>query len=277
GRAVAHVHTLFNLALAVLFLPLLGPFAGFLRWLLPDRADAADPARPLYLDPAARETPIVALGGAAREALRLADVLEEMLRGARTVLAEGNRRQIGETRRLDDVLDSLNTAIKAYLTSIDPDELGEADHHRLNAILAFAMNMEQAGDVVYLNLLPHAAKRLKRGLSLVQPGNTELLGMLDRLIANLRAAAALFMTEDLRAARLLAAEKVAFRTAEGSATEAHFARLRSGQLDSAQTSALHLDLLRDMKQINSHIVAAAAYPVLERRGELLPSRMAEGG
>ncbi|MBR0664259.1 Na/Pi cotransporter family protein [Roseomonas hellenica] len=277
GRAVADFHTLFNLALAALFFPLLTPFSRLLRWLLPARADPADPARPLYLDRSARETPIVALGGAAREALRLADVLEEMLRGARDALSKGDRKQIGETRRLDDVLDSLNTAIKAYLTSIDTEELGEADHRRLHAILAFAMNMEQAGDVVDLNLLPHAAKRLKRGLAFSSHGEAELIALLDRLIANLRAAASLFMTEDPRAARLLAAEKVAFREAEGVATEAHFARLRAGRLDSAQTSALHLDLLRDMKLINSHIIAAAAYPVLERNGELLPSRIAAPG
>ena len=58
------------------------------------------------------------------------------------------------------------------------------------------------------------------------------------------------------------------------ATRAHFERMRSGRVDTAETSALHLDLLRDMKLINGHIVAAAAYPVLECTGELLPSCIA---
>lgn len=274
ARAAADFHTLFNLALAALFLPLLKPYAALLQRWLPTRVDPADPARPLYLDPAARETPIVAVGAAAREALRLADVLETMLQGARDALVQGQRKQISLTRRLDDVLDSLNTAIKTYLTSLDPDELGEADHRRLEEILTFAMNMEQAGDVVDRNLLPHAAKRLKRGLSFSKDGEAELTAMLDRLIANLRTAASLFMTEDPRAARLLAEEKAAFRDAEGAATRAHFERLRAGRLDTAETSALHLDLLRDMKLVNGHIVAAAAYPVLERSGELLPTRIA---
>jgi phosphate:Na+ symporter len=96
---------------------------------------------------------------------------------------------------------------------------------------------------------------------------------MDRLLANLRTAASLFMTEDPRAARVLAEEKVAFRDAEAAATMTHLERLRSGRVESAETSSLHLDLLRDMKQINSHIIAAAAYPVLERTGELLPSRL----
>jgi len=277
ARAVADFHTLFNLALAVAFFPFLRPFAALLRWLLPTRLDPADPSRPLYLDPLARETPIVALGAAAREALRLVDVLEAMLQGARDGLVQGDRKQIGDTSRLDDVLDHLNTAIKAYLTAIDPDELGEADHRRLGEILTFAVNMEQAGDVVDRSLLPHASKRLKRGLAFSRESEAALSIMMDRLTSNLRMAASLFMTEDPRAARLLAEEKAAFRDAESAATRAHFERMRAGQLDTVETSALYLDLLRDMKRINGHIVAAAAYPVLERTGELLPSRIATNG
>ncbi|MEA1833441.1 Na/Pi cotransporter family protein [Methylobacterium durans] len=273
ARAVADFHTLFNLTLAALFFPLLTPYAALLRRWLPQRVDPADPARPLYLDPAARETPVVALGAAAREALRLADVLGEMLQGARDALERGDRRLIAETRRRDDVLDHLNTAIKAYLTALDPDELGESDHRRLNEILAFAMNLEQAGDIVDRNLLPHAAKKLKRGLTFPKEEQAALIGLIDRLAANLRTAASLFVTTDLRTAHRLADEKVAFRDAEAQATTQHFERLRSGRLEAAQTSALHLDLLRDIKLINSHLVAAAAYPMLERSGELLPSRI----
>jgi phosphate:Na+ symporter len=60
---------------------------------------------------------------------------------------------------------------------------------------------------------------------------------------------------------------------ETQATSAHFARLRAGRVDTAETSALHLDALRDLKRINAHFVAAAAYPVLETTGELLASRL----
>jgi phosphate:Na+ symporter len=274
ARAVADFHTLFNLALAVLFLPLLTPYANLLRQWFPKRIDPDDPSRPRYLDTAAKEMPIVALGGAARETLRLADVLAEMLADARKVLVTSDRKLISATRHRDDVLDHLNTAIKTYLTSLDSDELSEADLQRLNEILTFGINMEQAGDVVDRNLLPHVSKCLKRGLVFSKDEQAELTAMMDRLLANLRTAASLFMTQDTRAAHLLADEKVAFREAESEATSAHFARLQSGGQDMVETSGLHLDLLRDMKLINSHIVAAAAYPVLERGGKLLPSRIA---
>jgi phosphate:Na+ symporter len=276
-RAVADFHTAFNLVVALVFFPLLTPYAALLRWMLPSRVNQADPAQPIYLDPAARETPVVALGGAAREALRLADVLDTMIVGLRDALAKGDRRQISGAKNLNDVLDRLNTSIKTYITSIDADALNENDHRRVREILVFTTNMEQAGDIVERNLLGIAAKKLKRGLRFSMEGEAELFAMIDRVLANLRMAGSLFMTSDERAARLLAGEKEVFRNLESIATTAHFERLRSGRIESVETSTLHLDALRDLKNVNTHLVAAAAYPVLESKGELLPSRLRQDG
>ncbi len=277
GRLVALFHTGFNLALAALMLPLLGPYARLLRRLFPDRVDKVDPSRPLYLREAAREVPAVAIGAAAREALRLADVLDAMLTALRDGLEKPDRRLIDEARRLDDVVDRLNTAIKSYLTGLDPAAMSESDHRRIEEVLVFAHNLEHAADIVDRNLMGAAAKRLKRGLDFSPADQETLLALVDRLLANLHAAGAVFMTEDVRAARALAAEKEVFRDAEDAATQAHFARLRTGNTDRVEAGALHLDVLRDLKQVNAHLVAAAAYPVLKTQGELLPSRLREPG
>jgi phosphate:Na+ symporter len=272
-RVVADFHTGFNLVLALVFFPLLTPYASLLRRLLPARVDPADPSRPLYLDPAAIEVPMVALGAATREALRMADALEGMLQGFRDALQRPDRRQLSELKRLDDVLDTLNTAIKSYMTSLPSEAMTEADHRRVVEILSFATNLEHAGDVVDKGLLGVVAKQVKRGLVFSAAETEPLRKIIDRLMANLRAAAALLVTGDDRAARLLVEEKEIFRGLEAEATAAHFERLREGQVGMAETSALHLDALRDLKRVNAHLVAAAAYPVLEGKGELLPSRL----
>lgn len=273
ARAVADFHTVFNLLLAAVFFPLLGPYAALLRRWFPARVDRADPARPLYLHSAVREVPAVAVGAAVREALRLVDVLEAMLLSVRGAFEKGDRRQITEAKRLNDVLDKLNTAIKSYLGSLDAEAMTEADHQRVEEVLIFAHNLEHAGDIVEKNLMSLASKRLKRGVSFSEQDHADLILMLERLVTNLHAAASVFMTDDLRAARLLAAEKEAFRDVEERATQAHFDRLRAGNTGLAEASVLHLDVLRDLKQVNAHLVAAAAYPVLKNQGGLLASRL----
>jgi phosphate:Na+ symporter len=240
--------------------------------LLPARVEPDDPGRPRYLEQAALETPPIALAAAGREALRMADALEVMLTGAADALIGSDRQRIAEVRRLDNVLDKLNSAIRAYLTSLDAEALTEADDRRLSEVLVFVTNLEAAGDVVDRSVMGYVARRLKRGVPLSAAELAEARKVLQRLAGTVRAAAAVFMTEDARAARLLVAEKEAFREIESAATAAHFARLR-GTAGAEDAGALNLDLLRELKRVNGHLVAAAAYPVLEGQGELLPSRL----
>ena len=148
ARAVADFHLGFNLVVAALFFPVLPSYAKLLRRLFPTRVDAPDPSRPVYLDEAAREAPVVAIGAAAREALRLADMLETMLLAARDAFATDERKRVAAVRRMDDVLDRLNHAIKTYLTGLDAESTSDADQRRIEQILAFTINLEHAGDVV---------------------------------------------------------------------------------------------------------------------------------
>ncbi|EHP40296.1 Na/Pi-cotransporter II-like protein [Cupriavidus basilensis OR16] len=127
ARVVADFHTLFNLVLAGLFLPLLSPFASLLTRLLPPLVEAADPSRPFRHDPVARQIPF---GNMAREAHRLTDVLGQMLPGTRAAPIERGRKRIAEVRQRDDILDSLYGATKTHLTPLDPGPLGENDHLR---------------------------------------------------------------------------------------------------------------------------------------------------
>jgi phosphate:Na+ symporter len=271
GRAIADFHTAFNIALALLFFPVLTPFARLLVRLLPGRVNPADPSTPVYLDAAARETPAIALAGAAREAMRMSDVFETMLGGALDSLDRGDRKRVSETRRMDDVLDRLDRAIKEYLTSLDIDALSEAEHRRLAEVVAFTTNVEHAGDILEKSLMPLAAKRIKRGVAFSDADAEEIRQMLQRLATNTRAAAAVFMTEDPGAARQLIGEKEVFRDLETRATTAHFVR-RDARSESVEAGRLYLDIVRDLKRINAHL-SAAAYPVLENRGELLSSRL----
>jgi phosphate:Na+ symporter len=268
-RAVADFHSGFNLVLAAVFLPALTPYAALLRRLLPARVAPDDPSRPRYLDASAAETPPIAIAAAAREALRMADALEAMLTGAADTLGSTDRRRIAEVRRLDDVLDRLNSAIKGYLIALDPDTLSDDDHRRVTEVLVFATNLEAAGDVIDRDVIGVTTRRLKRGQTLTEADRTEAAALLHRLVTTARAAAAVFMQQDARAARTLVAEKEAFRTLEQEATLAHFSALRSGEA----TGGLRLELLRELKRVNGHLVAAAAYPVLEGQGALLPTRL----
>ena len=274
---VAWVHLGFNIATALLSLPLLGPFARGLERLVPDRPPAEDPGAARYLDDSALETPPVALANAAREVLRLADTVEAMLAASAAAFQEGDRDAPKAARRLDDVVDRLHRQVQAYLARIPADTLGEDDTRRLEELRLFAVSLEHAGDVLERDLLALAAKRHRRGFALPAEIAAEITGLHLRLQAQLRLAVAVFMRDDAEAARRLVREKEALREAERGALRRMTATADRSAADGGAAAGLLLDAVRDLRRISAHI-AMVAHPLLERRGELLPSRLAsEGG
>jgi phosphate:Na+ symporter len=271
-RLVADFHTLFNLGLAAIFIVPLPALAKLLEWLLPEPPASRDAAAPLYLDEAAIGTPSLALTCAARETLHMGDLIEQMLRKTIDALMTDDRRLVAEIERTDNAVDKLHEAIKLYVTRITRKSLDEAESRRAMEIVSFAINLEHIGDIIDKNLMELAAKKIKNRWSFSEEGAAELQDFHARVVDNLKLAFSVFMSGDARIARRLVEEKVVVREAERAAAENHFARLREGLTASLETSSLHLDILRDLKRIFSHI-CATGYPVLEAAGELQPSRL----
>ena len=271
-RLIADFHTLFNLALAAIFIVPLPVFAKLLQWLLPQPAASADPSMPIYLDAAAVSTPSLALTCAARETLHMGDLVEAMLRETMIALMTDDRKLVSTIERMDDAVDKLHEAIKLYVTNITRESLDDREGGRAMEIIAFAINLEHIGDIIDKNLMELAAKKIKNRLKFSEDGAAELQVFHRRILETLKLALSVFMSGDIKIARQLIEEKVAIREAERLAAESHLARLREGRLASIETSSLHLDILRDLKRIHSHI-CSVAYPILEATGELQPSRL----
>jgi phosphate:Na+ symporter len=240
--------------------------------LLPEPRKRADPAAPLYLDEMAVHTPTVALACAARETLHLGDVVEDMLRKAMTALMTNDRKLVAEVSRMGDVVNRLDEAIKLYVTRVTRESLDDQGGRRAMEILSFAINLEHIGDIIDKHLMEIAAKKIKYKFDFSKEGAAELTAFYNGIIDNLKLAFCVFMNQDVRIARTLIEEKTRLRTTELAYAESHLARLRAGRPESIETSSLHLDALRDLKRIYSHI-CSVAYPVLEATGELQPSRL----
>ncbi|GAA0781710.1 Na/Pi cotransporter family protein [Castellaniella ginsengisoli] len=273
AHGVANFHLLFNLTVAACFLPVLRPYARLLQWLLPPRTDPHDPARPQYLDESAREVPAVALGQAAREALRLTDLLRESLRLTEQALLREDPRAAGQARYLNGAISQLDRAVTTYLATQDQESLSAEDAQYLKSILTFSMNIAHAADVSGMGLLGHASRLHKQHWALDAEQRAELVEVLARLQRNLRQAAALFVSGDRTVARALAFEKEHFRDLEARAAERHLERIKTGHIAAADVSAFYLEILRDAGGVNACLVNAAAYPILDRHGELRPNRL----
>ncbi len=273
AQLAAGFHLLFNLVLSFLFLPLLHPISRLAERLLPERRNMADPGTPLYLDETTPVVPPIALANAAREVLRMTDVVEDMLRGSEAAFRHTDRNRVDAIRQMDDVLDKLHAAVHRYLAGIGHEGMPSSDLHRMSEIMRFAINLEHIGDILDKNLMELAQKRIRFQIALPAQEMDEITTLHDRLLSHLRLSVAVFMSADIASARQLVAEKEQFRDVEAEITERYMQRIREGDTACVERSILELDIVRDLKRIDAHI-AATAYPLLEQSGDLRTTRLA---
>ncbi|MDD0811877.1 Na/Pi cotransporter family protein [Curvibacter sp. RS43] len=272
SEGVVLFHLGFNLIVSV-------GFIGFTQWvaqavtrLLPVQDANPKHQRPQHLDPSALSTPALAISCAAREALHQADVVETMLRGVMDVLRNNDLQLSRELRERDDEVDQLYSAIKYYLTKISREALGEEESRRWTDIISFTINMEQIGDIVERVLLDIEDKKIRKGVAFSDAGLAEITELHERLLDNLRLGMSVFLNGKLRDAQKLLEEKARFRDLERAYANTHLGRLSEQSMPSIETSSLHIDLISELKRINSHI-CSIAYPILDSAGALAPNRL----
>jgi phosphate:Na+ symporter len=272
ARLAADFHTAFNVVLAIAFIGPLDFVANLLTRWLPDQPKAADPGTPVYLDSSASGAPAVALVCAAREVLRTGDLIETMLRKAMTALLTNDRKLVAEISRMDDAVDSLNRAVKLYVTRMTRDSLDDRDGYRAMEIVSFSINLEHVGDIIDKNLMDLASKKIRRGITFSKEGEADLIEFHQHVVDSLKLAIGIFMSGDMNIARQLIAAKTQLREKEFAAAERYLSRLRDGTPESIESYSLDMDILRDLKRVHSHL-CSAAYPVLERAGALQRNRL----
>ncbi|MEE3634101.1 Na/Pi cotransporter family protein [Pseudomonas sp. AL 58] len=254
-------HLLYNSVRCLLMLPTVKPMASVCSWLLPLREETNGQAQPRHLDPTALATPSLALANAVRETLRMGDLVDSMLDAMLGVLRGTQTAMTQQMRSLGEDVEGLYNAIKLYLAQMPREDLGEQDSRRWAEIIELAINLKLASDLIerMLRKVQQQKTSLRREFSEV--GLEELTGLHTQLLANLRLGLSVFLSADPESARQLLREKRRFRAQERRLAHAHVSRLQRKVVQSIETSSLHLELIADMKRLNS-LFCSSAYVVL---------------
>ncbi|WP_313593048.1 Na/Pi cotransporter family protein [Agrobacterium cavarae] len=263
-------HLIFNILLTIVAWPLSGFVSDFMAKVVPSDVQSDD--GPRFLDKDALDTPVVALANATREVLVIGDTIERMLIRAENAFKHNDLAPLAEIAMLEKKVDQLQQEVKIYLSQLGRKGLDENDARRSITVIDYAINLEHMGDIIEKGLCEQIRKKILNGFKFSDEGYDELKTLFDMTIENLRAAQSIFVTGDLSLARRLMEIKIDIRRLEKRSSGRHLERLRDGLMESLQTSSLHLDMLRDLKRINAHIVSVA-HPILDESGILGESRL----
>ncbi|CTQ31302.1 Na/Pi cotransporter family protein [Jannaschia rubra] len=273
ARQVINLHLVFNLGLAVVGLAFLGPVSTLAARLLPDRTDPSGRlAMPGALDEATLDRPDRALDSAAREVLRMGELIETMLRAAGPLFETWDEPTAEAIRNRDRQVSRMHFALKLFLAKINRQQLDEEQSRRAMDLASIAINLEAASDIVTRTMLDLARRLHVDGIAFSAKGGREIGDFHDRVLTNVQLALNVMMTQDPDAARELVAAKDKVRAVEQHLQRQHLGRLMDALTDSIETSNIHQETLRALKQINTAF-SMIGYSILARTGDLLSSRL----
>ncbi|MHB8420708.1 MAG: Na/Pi cotransporter family protein [Myxococcales bacterium] len=264
ARQIANSHTLFNVALSILFLPTVEAGARLLeRWYRPPEREAK--FRPKYLDQSALEAPALACADAQREFLRMADIVADMFKDSLTVLSENDLDLLADIEARDDKVDILNREIRFYLARLALEKMTAEQVQRQMSLITLTADLENVGDIVNKNILALAQKKVSHGLTFSEEGWKELESFYGKVAENFDLALSAFSSGDEELSQKVLRHRVKLVEIENELKQRHIERLHRGLRESLETSGIHLDLLGYLRRINGLVAHLAEAVVQEEK------------
>lgn len=273
AQIVINLHLFFNVLVAIFSLPMLGPVLRLAEKLMVNRTDAANSVGMLSaLDPSALKVPERALSCATREVIRMGEMTESILRSVGSLYTKWNEDTATLILARSQAAQTMHFELKLYLAKLNRNQLDPGAESRSLHLSTVAVNLEGASDLIARNMVEMARRLEVEGLAFSEQGKAEICDFHDRVLANAQLALDVIMSQNPAEARELVAQKEAVRAIEQDLQLKHLERLREGRVESIETSNIHQETLRALKQVNTAF-SMVAHPILLETGDLLQSRL----
>jgi phosphate:Na+ symporter len=260
-RQIANAHSLFNIGAALVFIPFVRPWARLFKFLVKEEEVGVETFKPVYLDPRVLDTPALALGQATREVLRMADITYNVYSKAIDVFVKNDEALRERLVEDDDKIDALEEAITPYLTVLSQKEMTDREAERAVMLLFIVKNLELVGDIVSKSLMDLALKKItvsprfsSEALTRIQEYHKEIEKTFQMAIDSLA-------SMDKSLAREVVERKSEMNILERELHKEHLSILQGRKEAVTETSTVYLDVISDLKRINSY-ASGIAYGVL---------------
>jgi phosphate:Na+ symporter len=261
-RQIANAHAVFNIALSFILLPFTTRLALLIEKWFPEKTEDQEDFKAKYLNQTMLGTPSLALAQATRETMRMAEIAQDMLKMSLPALLKCDSALIDKIETMDDQVDFLDRSIRIYLTQMSKNQLTPEEAEHQMEILTVISNLEAIGDVVDKNILEQARKKSENCVQFSDDGRKDIEELHARVLENLELTVSAFATRNRALAERAYRNKTRIRDLEKKYYRRHIDRLESGLSESIETSSIHLDVLTNLKRINTHLTNIA-YPLLQ--------------
>ena len=263
ARQVANAHTGFNVLKALLVLPLIVPLCWLVeKWVPAPPAGDAQAFGPRHIQNGPFDGATLAMAQSAREIMYAAEIVRSMLEDLWRAMKTGDNDLIRRISDRDNQVDLLDAEVKKFLARVSAEqELDADDVQEQLRQFRYLAELEAIGDIIDKNLCRLAKKKIKLGVHF-SPGDWRELDDFDnKVLENMLLADTAFQTRDRELADKLLRHKDHIDLHIRKLRDQHFAAISADDPADFERSAIQLDLLTNLKRINSH-VSHVAYAVI---------------
>ncbi|HLD45015.1 MAG TPA: Na/Pi cotransporter family protein, partial [bacterium] len=249
-------HILFNLFLAIIFLPCIPLLVWMVQKIVPTTKNLMEKFGPKYLDKSALDTPPIAFANARHEILRISKIAREMYTEIFDMFRsdENIEKAITVTKEKDDHIDALEKAVRFYLSKLSQQQLTEGQGTMQTALTSIAGEFENIGDEISKDVIALARKKQTKMSRFSDEGWGELQRLHKCVLANFDLTIGMLMQPHEDIARKVTRNNDEIKEMEQDLRSAHLQRLNENRIESFETSTIHLDLLSQFRAINYRLV-----------------------
>lgn len=274
AQQIINLHLVFNLVLVIAALPLIYPVINLIQFIVTENANVNDTFGSISaLDPTAINRPSRGLDCAARELLIMGQKIERMLIEVEILYRDWSTISATAIAKQNKEIKEMHHEVKLYLAKLGQTGLEKDFARRSMELALISTGLDAASDTIARTILKLAKRLNTQGVKFSDEGRKEINRFWDRTLGNVQLALNVMMTQNPSEARELIAAKEKVARVEQKLQRLHLGRLRKGLFDSIESSNIHQETLRALKQINASF-AMVGYPILAKSGDLLKSRLA---
>ena len=244
ARQIANAHTVFNITMTLIWLPLIWLLVKIVTRIIPDgKTIIAASGEPLFLDDKMMGQPAAALEMAAREVLHCSDLVCELLDKVKTAVGERENRKIEEINEDGNNIRKLYNRIMEYLANMfSAGVLTEEQASQTAGLMYILRDVDRMG-----MLCTEAAESVKGGLEkknkFSKDATKDITESLDVIEDMYKEAMTAIRTGELENARKITKKKEKVLDLDINMRKNHVKRVNKGkcraELTSAFTTVLH--------------------------------------
>jgi len=248
-RQIANAHTIFNVGITLLFLPLGFLIVKLVKIIVPGEIVEVERGTK-YIDEKLLSTPMLALANAEKDVVRMAEIVLGMIGDSKRVFLNDEKKLIKVVSAKENSVDEIDKILDGYMTLLSEKSMPIKDSEKLSGLMHAITDIERVGDHLN-NIVELAEKKEKEKVSFSGDAKKNLSDMFEAVESIFGDTVKALGGEDGGLIENIFHKEGEIDMMEKEFESAHMKRLEQKTCD-PRAGVIFADVIRNLERIGDH-------------------------